>query len=209
MSSITTPGPPPVQPRAKRQLVGRQSKERHCGTALPSRPVQPTAQESRPTVGRPTICFLSHADTDLLTAHRAVAAIPEGFAHVTALSLGKITTPEHMAALLSGTLGQAHIIIVRILGDYHSLPGLYLLAEHARNHGQHLLLLSGTGIPDAELGSASTVASPVIHEATAYLHMGGIANFAHCLRFLSDHLLMTGFGYRCARGRAATWALPS
>ncbi len=39
------------------------------------------------------------------------------------------------------------------------------------------------------------MAPAVVHEATAYLQMGGVTNLAHCLRFLVDHLLMTGFGH--------------
>ena len=35
----------------------------------------------------------------------------------------------------------------------------------------------------------------MVHEATAYLQAGGGDNFAQLLRFLSDHLLLTGFGY--------------
>ena len=41
----------------------------------------------------------------------------------------------------------------------------------------------------------SNVGVPVVHEAFAYLQLGGLKNFEHLLRFLSDHLLMTGVGY--------------
>src|SRR5207247_8753531 len=61
--------------------------------------------------------------------------------------------------------------------------------------GQHLIVISGTGSPDPELTAASTVSPAVAHEVTAYLQAGGRANLAHMLRFLSDHLLLTGFGY--------------
>src|SRR5207302_2731731 len=135
------------------------------------------------------IFFLSHADTDLLTMHHAMAYLPTGLAPLEAMSLGKITTPEHMTSLIAGPLGQAEVVVVRVLGGIQSVPGLGCLIDHVRSRGKDLLVLSGTGIPDPELTAASTVAPAVIHEATAYLHMGGVANFSHCLRFLSDHLL--------------------
>src|SRR5436190_498967 len=60
---------------------------------------------------------------------------------------------------------------------------------------QHLIVVSGTGKPDPELTAASTVSPAVVHEATAYLQAGGPDNFAQLLRFLADHLLLTGFGH--------------
>jgi len=139
--------------------------------------------------------LLSHADTDLLTMHHARSSLPQGFAPLDGMSLGKITSSEHMASLLAGPLARANIVVVRVLGGIPSVPGFGLLTEHVRSRGKHLLVLSGTGTLDPELTAASSVAPAVIHEATAYLQSGGVNNFAHCLRFLSDHLLLTGFGY--------------
>jgi cobaltochelatase CobN len=141
-----------------------------------------------------SIVFLSHADTDLLTLHHALALLPSGFPPIETMTLAKIATAEHMAALLDGPLGQVGIVIVRVLGGVSSVPGLDLLTAHMRRCGRHLLLLSGTGAPDRELAAASIVAAAVADEANAYLQMGGVANFAQCLRFLADRLLMTRFG---------------
>ena len=68
------------------------------------------------------------------------------------------------------------------------------LAETAKARGQHLIVVSGAGSPDPELTAASTVSPAVVHEATAYLQAGGPENVAQLLRFLADHLLLTGFG---------------
>ena len=144
-----------------------------------------------------SVLFLSHADTDLLTLHHAQAALPGGFPPVRGLSLGKVTSPEHMANLLEQA-GPTAIVIARILGGVSSVPGFGLLVEHVRKLGTHLLALSGAGLPDPELAAVSTAAPAVLHEATAYLQMGGVANVVHCLRFLADHLLMTGFGHEPA-----------
>jgi cobaltochelatase CobN len=159
------------------------------------------ALSSPSTVHRPpsttpsTILFLTHADTDLLALRGAVDQLPAGFPPIRALSLGKVATEEHLAAALV-CRGQAErVILARVLGGLQSVAGFRTLADSARNQEQHLLLVNGTGQPDPELTAASTVSPAVIHEATAYLQAGGKDNLAQLFRFLSDHLLMTGFGY--------------
>ncbi|HTU91830.1 MAG TPA: cobaltochelatase subunit CobN [Gemmataceae bacterium] len=141
------------------------------------------------------ILLLSHADTDLLALRHAVATLPDGFPPVRALSLSKLVSPEHIAAALAEHGPATRIVVARILGGPSSVPGFRLLAESVRRSGGHFLAISGTGNPDPELAAVSTVPPPVLHEATAYLQAGGAANLAHLLRFLSDHLLRSGFGY--------------
>ncbi|HTU19876.1 MAG TPA: cobaltochelatase subunit CobN [Gemmataceae bacterium] len=141
------------------------------------------------------ILLLTHADTDLLTLHHAVAALPRGFPSVAALSLSKLTSSEHMAAALAEHGRTARIVVARLLGGAGSVPGIRLLAETVRRRGGSFLAVSGAGNPDPELTAISTTAPAVLHEATAYLQAGGIANLTHLLRFLSDHLLRSGFGY--------------
>jgi cobaltochelatase CobN len=145
--------------------------------------------------GADSILLLTHADTDLLTLRHAVAALPDGFPPVRALSLGKLASPEHMAAALAEHGSTTRIVVARLLGGPSSVPGFGLLAETVRRSGGYFLAVSGTGCPDPELAVISTVSPAVLHEATAYLQAGGAANFAHLLRFLSDHLLRTGFGH--------------
>jgi cobaltochelatase CobN len=141
------------------------------------------------------VLFLSHADTDLLALRAAVPLLPAGFPSVRALSLGKLATEEHLATALACPGPPERIIVARLLGGLQSVPGFRGLAEFAHARGQHFLVVSGTGHPDPELTAASTVSPAVVHEATAYLQAGGRENLAHFLRFLSDHLLLTGFGY--------------
>jgi cobaltochelatase CobN len=138
--------------------------------------------------------FLSHADTDLLTLHHAGDRLPDGFPPIRTMSLGKVGSSEHMEALL-GELGKSRVIVARLLGGARSVPGFARLVKMVRERNQHLVVISGSGNPDPELAAASTVAPAVLHEATAYLHSGGVDNVAHMFRFLADHLLMTGFGY--------------
>ena len=87
------------------------------------------------------------------------------------------------------------MVVARLLGGVQSVPGFARAGGVGAGRGQHLLVVSGTGQPDPELTAASTVSPAVVHEATAYLQAGGQDNLAQLLRFLADHLLLTGFGY--------------
>ena len=141
------------------------------------------------------ILFLTHSDTDLLALRPALAELPDNFPPVRAFSLGKLATEEHLAAALVWPEAQARVVVVRLLGGVQSVPGFRTLAEAARARGQHLIAVSGTANPDPELTAACTVSPAVVHEAAAYLQAGGPDNLAQLLRFLADHLLLTGFGY--------------
>jgi cobaltochelatase CobN len=164
----------------------------HASPLVDLPPALPVAQQAG-------ILLLTHADTDLLCLRGAAADLPKGFGPVHASSLGKIQSEEHMHALVAGEARSARVIIVRLLGGAASLPGFRQLVEAARRQNQLLLVVSGAGAPDPELTAASTVPAAIVHETTAYLQLGGRENFAHCLRFLSDHLLLTGFGYERPR----------
>ena len=159
-------------------------------------PLQPAARK----IARApeSILFLSHADTDLTTLREVAAELPDTFPMVRGLGLARVQSDEHMAAMLATHGDSARVIVVRILGGAAAVPGLRRLAETARANGQHLVLICGAGNPDPELTTMSTVAPAVVHEATAYLRAGGRENLGRLLRFLSDHLLMTGFGYEPA-----------
>jgi cobaltochelatase CobN len=141
------------------------------------------------------LLFLTHADTDLLALRHALADLPEGFPSVRALSLGQVAPEGHLAAALACPGPEPRVVLARLLGGLPSVPGFRGLADAARGRGQHLIVVSGTGSPDPELTAASTVSPAVVHEATAYLQAGGRDNLAQLLRFLADHLLLTGFGY--------------
>ena len=153
------------------------------------------AVDAAAPVDQSGILLLTHADTDLLTLRGALADLPDGFGPVRAASLGSIKSDEHMHALLAGEAASARILVVRLLGGATSVPGLRQLVEAARQRQQMLVVTSGAGPPDPELTALSTVPASIVHETTAYLQLGGRDNFAHGLRFLSDHLLLTGFGY--------------
>jgi len=148
--------------------------------------------------GSARIALLTHTPNDLVVLHSAALQLPTDFPPVTGINLQMLESESQMTTLLTHELASAIVIIVRILGRANGVPGFAELVRHARSNGQHLIAVSGTGEPDAELAAASTVAPDVAHEALAYFQAGGSVNLAQLLRYLSDHLLLTGFGFEPA-----------
>ena len=100
-----------------------------------------------------------------------------------------------MAQLLDREIAGAKIIILRILGRPSSIPGFSELVQRARQQGQHLIIVSGTSDFNPEYAAASTVTPAILQETLDYLDAGGHINLVSLLHFLSDQLLLTGFGF--------------
>lgn len=158
-------------------------------------------EETLPTIEEPPLTgrgflFLTHADTDLLALTHAMEGLPPGFPPVRAENLMALQSGEDVSRFLHEALPAAEVVVVRLLGGKASFAhGLQQLRARCRDEGKALIVLSGTDVPDPELTAASTVPIPVIHDAYAYFRAGGSVNLQQLLRFLSDHLLATGFGY--------------
>ena len=145
--------------------------------------------------GIATIALLTHAPSDVAVMLGARQQLPADFHAIEAVDLQQLDAPAQMAALLTGELSATRIVLLRVLGRWSDVPGLTDLVNALRRQGRHLIAISGTGEPDAELAALSSVAPTVLHQTMAYFEAGGSANLAQLLRFLSDHLLLTGFGY--------------
>lgn len=141
------------------------------------------------------IVFLSHADTDLLALHRAIQSLPDDFPKTRGVNLLAVKSEAHMAQLLDREIAGAKIIILRILGRPGTVPGFSELVQRAQKQGQHLIIVSGTGDFSPEYAAASTVKPDILQETLNYLDAGGHVNLVSLLYYLSDHLLLTGFGY--------------
>ncbi|RDI95878.1 cobalt chelatase [Meiothermus sp. QL-1] len=141
------------------------------------------------------LALLTHADTDLLALEAAKTLLPPGFPPVLGLSLNRLKTPEQMALWLQGPLGEARVVLLRLHGSLEGVPGIAALLEHARAHGQHLLLVSGLGEFPPELARRSSVGPEVLRKATAYLMAGGVDNLVELCKYLSDALLGSRLGY--------------
>lgn len=140
--------------------------------------------------------FLTHADTDLLALSKVASRLDPEFPPIRGYNLSHLKTADDVQAFLGAALPTAEVIILRLLGGPGSFRGGFeRVVAYARETDTWLLCLPGTDTLDAELTAASNVGVPVTHEALAYLQLGGLKNYEHLLRFLSDHLLATGFGY--------------
>ena len=141
------------------------------------------------------IVFLTHADTDLLTLHRSLQFLADDFPKTLGLNLQAVKSEAHMAQLLDREIAGAKIIVLRILGRPSSIPGFSELVQRVQKQGQHLIVTSGTGDFNPEYAAVSTVSPAILQDTLNYLQAGGHNNFISLLHYLSDHLLMTGFGY--------------
>lgn len=142
------------------------------------------------------LVLLTHASNDLTVLHHALAQLPASLRAVEGVNLQAVTD---MDAVLAGPVSTARIVILRVLGRLGSIPGVADLVAHARRHGIHLIAISGTGELEPELAAISTVSPAVLNHCLEYFQAGGSINLAQLLRYLSDHLLMTGFGFEPAQ----------
>ena len=140
------------------------------------------------------IMLLSHADTDLLTLSKTRELLPAEL-KVTAYSLNALRSEEQMEILLAGELGAARVVLLRVHGPLSCVPGFERLRAVCLERGQSLVLVSGSGELTPEFSQTVHVPGDVMETASAYLALGGIQNFAELFRFLSDRLLLTGYGY--------------
>ncbi len=124
--------------------------------------------------------MLSTSDTDLISARSS----GKNFRWANPSRLSEEELPD--------LLTDASIVVVRILGGYRAWQsGIDTVIAS----GVPTVLVSGEQAPDAELTGLSTVAAGIAVQAHIYLAHGGVDNLRHLHAFLSDTVLMTGFGF--------------
>lgn len=127
---------------------------------------------------RVRIALLSTSDTDLLSARASGADYAWA-------NPSRATDLEQVVA-------DADLVVFRLLGSPTDLwDGLSAVKER----GTPVVVLGGEQQPSAELMEHSTVPMGVAAEAHRYLAEGGPANLAQLHAFLSDTVLLTGFGF--------------
>lgn len=134
---------------------------------------------SQPT-HEPTVLLLSTSDTDLITARASGADYR--WANPSRLVDGE----------LDELVDAADIAVVRILGGYRAWQDGIDALEAS---GVPTVVVSGEQAPDAELMGHSTTPAGVALQSHVYLAQGGVENLRQLHAFLSDTLLMTGFGF--------------
>ncbi|MFV8051193.1 cobaltochelatase subunit CobN [Mycobacterium sp. 48b] len=128
----------------------------------------------------PTVLLLSTSDTDLITARSSGARYR--WANPSRLVIGELEE------LLDG----ADIAVIRILGGYRAWQdGIDTVVAS----GLPTVVVSGEQSPDAELMGHSTAPQGAALQTHIYLAQGGLENLGNLHSFLSDTLMMTGFGF--------------
>ncbi len=148
---------------------------------------------SQPVTQTSHLALLTHSDTDLLLLDRVRALLPAGFSGVRGLNAAALSERTALDKFITNELNDTGIVIARLLTMDEIL--LQELHDHCVEFGKALVVVSGMDMPDPALGRYSTVSAQVVNDVLAYFRAGGSDNVANCLRFLSDHLLVTGFGY--------------
>ena len=140
------------------------------------------------------IMLLSHADTDLLTLMKAAEILPDEL-RVSAFSLNALRNEDQLNVLIQGEMGKARVVIVRCHGPLSCIPGFAKLRGACIERGQSLVLVSGCGENTSEFAETINIPGDVLRTSAEYLALGGVQNFAEMFRFLSDRIMLTGFGY--------------
>lgn len=131
-------------------------------------------------MAEPTVLLLSTSDTDLISARSS----GKNYRWANPARLSEVELPELLA--------EASIVVVRILGGYRAWEdGI----ETVLASGVPTVLVSGEQAPDADLTGRSTVAAGIAVQTHIYLAHGGVDNIRQLHAFLTDTVLMTGFGF--------------
>jgi cobaltochelatase CobN len=131
-------------------------------------------------VAEPTILLVSTSDTDLITARASGANYR--WANPARL------LPDDLSELMDG----ADLVVARILGGYRAWQdGI----DSLLTNGIPVVMVSGEQSADADLTERSTVPAGVALQTHIYLAQGGVRNLRQLHAFLSDTVLMTGFGF--------------
>src|SRR4051794_5615850 len=141
--------------------------------------------------GAPVLLLLSTSDTDLRSARAGSedgdgSAVPWRWANP-----ARVDPAQDLPGLLEGV----DLVVVRLLGGRQAWEaGLDALLD-ARSQPRPVVVLGGEQAPDAQLMASSTVPVGVATQAHLYLAQGGPDNLRELAAFLSDTVLLTGFGF--------------
>ena len=145
--------------------------------------------------GPKPVVFVTTADTDILTADRAMAGLPESSPRVRAYHPMALETEEARQELLESA-GEAGVVLLRLLGGKRAMPDTFdPLVNLCHERGIPLIACPGHQEWDEDLVTACSVPVAELETAFSYLMRGGIDNFRNLFLFLSDTYLGSEFGH--------------
>ena len=145
-----------------------------------------------------SILFITTADTDILTADRALAALPAGFPRVDAVNPSSRPIPEGEGTDggIMALASNAGAVVLRLLGGKRAMPDSFdALVRHCRGEGIPLIACPGHQEWDEDLVTACTVPVVEVETVFSYLMQGGVQNFQNLFLFLSDTYFGTDHGH--------------
>ena len=155
-----------------------------------------------------SILFITTADTDILTADRAVSSLPQGFPPVVALNPSAVRQahPEPVEGPGERTdivslAKDAGVVVLRLLGGKRAMPDSFdPLVRHCRPSIEHprgipLIACPGHQEWDEDLITACTAPAAEVDTVFSYLMQGGVQNFQNLFLFLSDAYFGTEYGH--------------
>ena len=146
------------------------------------------------------ICYLTTAETDLLSLSRAYE---RDTSHQWAVMGINVTESANNDEVLNEIAENAQVVVMRFLGGRKACPDLFdRIIELCRVKEMPVLAWPGDMEPSEELQRATTADLLVSQEAMRYAAIGGERNFYHLMRYLSDHFLGTALGFEPPREEA-------
>ena len=142
-----------------------------------------------------SILFVTTADTDILTADRALAALPEGFPRVIAVNPASLES-EEVSGEIMASAAQSGAVVLRLLGGKRAMPETFdALVRFCRSEGTPLIACPGHQEWDEDLVTACTVPAVEVETVFSYLMQGGVQNLQNLFLFLSDTYFGTSHGH--------------
>ena len=145
-----------------------------------------------------SILFVTTADTDILTADRALAALPAGFPRVDAVNPSNRPLPEGEGtdSEIMALASNAGAVVLRLLGGKRAMADDFdALVRHCRSEGIPIIACPGHQEWDDDLITACTAPVAEVETVFAYLMQGGVQNFQNLFLFLSDTYFGTAHGH--------------
>ena len=159
------------------------------------------------------ILFVTTADTDLLTADRALEGLPAEFPEVKAFNPANLPPPNDSSSTLSGgssedasgiesqqqilnAAAEAEVVVLRLLGGKRAMPEIFdSLVRICHEKGIPLIACPGHQEWDQELVTACNIPPSELDTVFSYLIRGGVPNFQNLFLFLSDSYLGSDYGH--------------